>query len=175
MNFPVNPLFKKKKRIEKIVKILSPSPCLYSSSPLLSQGNWILDGLCLLTADPNSECEKVEFVNLVLLFCEFIRHDVFSHDAYMCTLISRGDLSVTASTRPRSPAGENTDEHYPKDHDMKMEVRSWERASPWSWTVLGVTFRRATRWWKGGGFSVVVSCFKAYLSLLFTDTKKFGL
>lgn len=72
-------------------------------------------------ADPNSECEKVEFVNLVLLFCEFIRHDVFSHDAYMCTLISRGDLSVTAS------AGESADEHYSKDHDMKMEVY------PWAW------------------------------------------
>ncbi|ELW65163.1 Mediator of RNA polymerase II transcription subunit 12-like protein [Tupaia chinensis] len=70
------------------------------------------------------ECEKVEFVNLVLLFCEFIRHDVFSHDAYMCTLISRGDLSVTASTRPRSPAGENADEHYSKDHDVKMEEQS---------------------------------------------------
>ena len=77
---------------------------------------------CLFLADPDSECEKAEFVNLVLLFCEFIRHDVFSHDAYMCTLISRGDLSVTASTRPRSPAGENADEHYPKDHDVKMEV-----------------------------------------------------
>lgn len=62
-------------------------------------------------------------MNLVLLFCEFIRHDVFSHDAYMCTLISRGDLSVSASTRPRSPAGENVDEHYTKDHDVKMEVR----------------------------------------------------
>ncbi|XP_047303372.1 mediator of RNA polymerase II transcription subunit 12-like protein isoform X15 [Homo sapiens] len=75
-------------------------------------------------SDPNSECEKVEFVNLVLLFCEFIRHDVFSHDAYMCTLISRGDLSVTASTRPRSPVGENADEHYSKDHDVKMEDES---------------------------------------------------
>ncbi|XP_055238958.2 mediator of RNA polymerase II transcription subunit 12-like protein isoform X7 [Gorilla gorilla gorilla] len=75
-------------------------------------------------SDPNSECEKVEFVNLVLLFCEFIRHDVFSHDAYMCTLISRGDLSVTASTRPRSPVGENADEHYSKDHDVKMEEQS---------------------------------------------------
>ncbi|XP_058517422.1 mediator of RNA polymerase II transcription subunit 12-like protein isoform X4 [Ochotona princeps] len=75
-------------------------------------------------SDPNSECEKVEFVNLVLLFCEFIRHDVFSHDAYMCTLISRGDLSVSASTRPRSPAGENVEEHYTKDHDVKMEIFS---------------------------------------------------
>ncbi|KAF2359628.1 Mediator complex subunit Med12 [Trinorchestia longiramus] len=34
-----------------------------------------------------------EFGNLVLLFSELIRHDVFSHDGYMCTLISRGDLA----------------------------------------------------------------------------------
>lgn len=73
-------------------------------------------------ADPNSDHEKTEFVNLVLLFSEFTRHDVFSHDAYMCTLISRGDLSITATTRPRSPNGETGDEHYSKDHDVKMEV-----------------------------------------------------
>lgn len=35
---------------------------------------------------------KSQFTNLVHLFSELIRHDVFSHDAYMCTLISRGDL-----------------------------------------------------------------------------------
>lgn len=35
---------------------------------------------------------KAQFKNLVHLFSELIRHDVFSHDAYMCTLISRGDL-----------------------------------------------------------------------------------
>lgn len=35
---------------------------------------------------------KAMFTNLVHLFSELIRHDVFSHDAYMCTLISRGDL-----------------------------------------------------------------------------------
>ncbi|XP_073215782.1 mediator of RNA polymerase II transcription subunit 12-like protein isoform X12 [Lepidochelys kempii] len=75
-------------------------------------------------SDPNSGYEKTEFVNLVLLFCEFIRHDVFSHDAYMCTLISRGDLSVTATTRPRSPTGETVDEHYSKDHDVKLEEHS---------------------------------------------------
>lgn len=61
-------------------------------------------------------------MNLVLLFSEFTRHDVFSHDAYMCTLISRGDLSITATARSRSPNGETVDEHYSKDHDMKMEV-----------------------------------------------------
>lgn len=75
-----------------------------------------------MIADPNSEYEKMEFVNLVLLFCEFIRHDVFSHDAYMCTLISRGDL-VTAASRSRSPTGENVDERYSKGQDVKMEVR----------------------------------------------------
>uniref|UniRef100_A0A8B9Q6H4 Mediator complex subunit 12L n=1 Tax=Apteryx owenii TaxID=8824 RepID=A0A8B9Q6H4_APTOW len=73
-------------------------------------------------SDPNSDHEKTEFVNLVLLFSEFIRHDVFSHDAYMCTLISRGDLSITATARQRSPNGETVDEHYSKDHDMKLEV-----------------------------------------------------
>ncbi|XP_021252420.1 mediator of RNA polymerase II transcription subunit 12-like protein isoform X7 [Numida meleagris] len=75
-------------------------------------------------SDPNSDHEKTEFVNLVLLFSEFTRHDVFSHDAYMCTLISRGDLSITATTRPRSPNGETVDDHYSKDHDVKMEDHS---------------------------------------------------
>lgn len=32
------------------------------------------------------------FSSLVHLFYELIKHDVFSHDTYMCTLISRGDL-----------------------------------------------------------------------------------
>uniref|UniRef100_A0A669Q4M3 Mediator complex subunit 12L n=1 Tax=Phasianus colchicus TaxID=9054 RepID=A0A669Q4M3_PHACC len=75
-------------------------------------------------SDPNSDHEKTEFVNLVLLFSEFTRHDVFSHDAYMCTLISRGDLSITAATRPRSPNGETVDEHYSKDNDVKIEIFS---------------------------------------------------
>ncbi|XP_034988306.2 mediator of RNA polymerase II transcription subunit 12-like protein isoform X3 [Zootoca vivipara] len=75
-------------------------------------------------SDPNSEHEKMEFVNLVLLFCEFIRHDVFSHDAYMCTLISRGDLSFTAASRSRSPTGENMDEQYSREQDVKLEIFS---------------------------------------------------
>lgn len=61
-------------------------------------------------------------MNLVLLFSEFIRHDVFSHDAYMCTLISRGDLSVTAASRLHSPTGENVDERFSKEQDLKLEV-----------------------------------------------------
>ncbi|KAM4693939.1 mediator of RNA polymerase II transcription subunit 12-like protein isoform 2-T2 [Discoglossus pictus] len=80
-----------------------------------------LDSQAPSLSDPNNDYEKTEFVNLVLLFCEFIRHDIFSHDAYMCTLISRGDLSVTASNRPRSPTGEQLDEHYTKDLGAKHE------------------------------------------------------
>ena len=42
------------------------------------------------------------FTNLVHLFSELIRHDVFSHDAYMCTLISRGDLINVANSSGKS-------------------------------------------------------------------------
>lgn len=42
--------------------------------------------------DNCSDQTRIQFTNLVHLFCELIRHDVFSHDAYMCTLISRGEL-----------------------------------------------------------------------------------
>ncbi|XP_059479681.1 mediator of RNA polymerase II transcription subunit 12 isoform X2 [Neocloeon triangulifer] len=42
--------------------------------------------------DNSSATNKTMFGNLVHLFYELIRNDVFSHDAYMCTLISRGDL-----------------------------------------------------------------------------------
>ncbi len=47
--------------------------------------------VCIADANPTPE-NRQAFSNLILLFCELIRHDVFSHDAYMSTLISRGDL-----------------------------------------------------------------------------------
>ena len=43
------------------------------------------------TSAPKLE-NLTEFSNLVLLFYELINHEVFSHDAYLCTLISRGDV-----------------------------------------------------------------------------------
>jgi len=39
---------------------------------------------------------RTVFASLVHLFYELIKHDVFSHDMYMCTLISRGDLLSVA-------------------------------------------------------------------------------
>uniref|UniRef100_A0A8C9Z7P8 Mediator complex subunit 12 n=1 Tax=Sander lucioperca TaxID=283035 RepID=A0A8C9Z7P8_SANLU len=78
---------------------------------------------------PGNESERVEFSNLVLLFCELIRHDVFSHNIYMCTLISRGDLASDSHLqRPRSPSDEPSDESERKEQDtgssVKMEMFS---------------------------------------------------
>lgn len=43
--------------------------------------------------DPGtSHNNRTVFASLVHLFYELIKHDVFSHDMYMRTLISRGDL-----------------------------------------------------------------------------------
>lgn len=46
-----------------------------------------------LDCDAPTMENKQEFSNLVLLFFELICHDVFSHDSYLCQLISRGDLN----------------------------------------------------------------------------------
>ncbi|XP_057325001.1 mediator of RNA polymerase II transcription subunit 12 [Microplitis mediator] len=55
--------------------------------------------------DNSTPQTKAQFTNLVHLFSELIRHDVFSHDAYMCTLISRGDLiQGPAASKPGTPS-----------------------------------------------------------------------
>lgn len=45
----------------------------------------------------SSTQQRTEFTNLVQLFSALIRHDVFSHNAYMHTLISRGDLLLEST------------------------------------------------------------------------------
>ncbi|XP_038050746.1 mediator of RNA polymerase II transcription subunit 12-like protein isoform X3 [Patiria miniata] len=57
--------------------------------------------------------DRRAFASLVLLFSELIRCDVFSHDSYMCTLISRGDLT----TSPPPPANSE-----PPPSSERMEV-----------------------------------------------------
>lgn len=69
----------------------------------------------------------MEFFNLVLLFCELIRHDVFSHNMYTCTLISRGDLAFGApGPRPPSPFDDPADDSERKETEgsssSKLEV-----------------------------------------------------
>ncbi|KAL8595941.1 hypothetical protein ACOMHN_018253 [Nucella lapillus] len=56
-----------------------------------------LDTRAPLLEEHSNEDQKQAFRNLILLFHELIMHDVFSHDAYMCTLISRGDLLCSPS------------------------------------------------------------------------------
>lgn len=70
-----------------------------SSGPPIFQGILLkfLDSAPVLEENGSSQ-NKNHFKNLVHLFSELTRNDVFSHDAYMCTLISRGDLLNPPST-----------------------------------------------------------------------------
>uniref|UniRef100_H2YRP3 Mediator complex subunit Med12 domain-containing protein n=1 Tax=Ciona savignyi TaxID=51511 RepID=H2YRP3_CIOSA len=66
-----------------------------------------------LSKENRDDFEEIQsFRNLVLLFSELIEHDVFSHDIYMNTLISRGEISSawTATRYPTIPA--STDQRY---------------------------------------------------------------
>uniref|UniRef100_W5NE80 Mediator complex subunit 12 n=1 Tax=Lepisosteus oculatus TaxID=7918 RepID=W5NE80_LEPOC len=83
-----------------------------------------LDTQAPMLTEPGNESERVEFSNLVLLFCELIRHDVFSHNIYMCTLISRGDLASDSHLpRPRSPSDEPSDESERKEQEAASSVK----------------------------------------------------
>ncbi|XP_048481682.1 mediator of RNA polymerase II transcription subunit 12 isoform X3 [Plutella xylostella] len=75
----------------------------------------------VLDESPNAPPgNRTQFANLVHLFGELIRRDVFSHDAYMCTLISRGDLvspTEPASSHPAAPAPAA-----PSNHNMDDDI-----------------------------------------------------
>ncbi|ELT92763.1 hypothetical protein CAPTEDRAFT_163894 [Capitella teleta] len=82
----------------------------------------------LLDDNPTVE-NKSAFANLILLFCELISNEVFSHDAYICTLISRGDLMQYPSVMPSTSimaslyhANPDVDLSSVKSESMKQEV-----------------------------------------------------
>ncbi|KAJ9582558.1 hypothetical protein L9F63_003116, partial [Diploptera punctata] len=70
--------------------------------PLLMK---FLDNDAPILEDNPSPQNRAMFTNLVHLFSELIRHEIFSHDVYMCTLISRGDLNTggPATSTPHHP------------------------------------------------------------------------
>ncbi|XP_065336450.1 mediator of RNA polymerase II transcription subunit 12 isoform X5 [Cloeon dipterum] len=74
----------------------------------------------VLEDNPNA-ANKVMFGNLVHLFYELIRNDVFSHDAYLCTLISRGDLLTgpPAAQTGQQPA-QNKNQGIGEDEDSSL-------------------------------------------------------
>ena len=63
------------------------------------------------------------FAQLTLLFGELIRNEVFSHNAYMCSLISRGDLQPTPPVSIPSPPRPvvSSMEHPPEAEPMGIE------------------------------------------------------
>lgn len=87
-----------------------------------------LDNDAPIVDDNSSPQAKAMFTNLVHLFAELIRHDVFSHDAYMCTLISRGDLLTGGnvghsapphSNKPATPGNQGLDDDMFAGIDLK--------------------------------------------------------
>ncbi|XP_008193999.1 mediator of RNA polymerase II transcription subunit 12 isoform X1 [Tribolium castaneum] len=79
-----------------------------------------LDSDAPVPAPDDCPQKKTAFSNLVHLFAELIRRDVFSHDAYMCTLISRGDLLGPEETTDVSTSHQS---HHTKleDHSHNMD------------------------------------------------------
>ncbi|GAB6019774.1 hypothetical protein CHUAL_001322 [Chamberlinius hualienensis] len=80
----------------------------------------------VLDDHPNPE-NKAAFQNLVLLYAELIRSDVFSHDAYMCTLISRGSLS-TNNNQPVKPPTPDLLLSDSKPESVKQDILSEPRS-----------------------------------------------
>ena len=64
-----------------------------------------LDAEAPTSNDPNTTLSgnRASFASLVHLFYELIKHDVFSHDIYMRSLISRGDLHTMSNGLASSP------------------------------------------------------------------------
>ncbi|XP_072935735.1 mediator of RNA polymerase II transcription subunit 12 isoform X2 [Epargyreus clarus] len=91
---------------------ISSSTGIYNGPPIFQ--NLLLRFLDndapVLDESPNAPPgNRQQFANLVHLFGELIRRDVFSHDAYMCTLISRGDLiSPTEPASTTNPGSSHT-------------------------------------------------------------------
>jgi len=72
------------------------------------------------------------FANLISLFTELIRHEVFSHDVYVCTLISRGDLlSASNWNAYLQVTSVNPDHHSElssvKSEGIKQEVNEYDQ------------------------------------------------
>uniref|UniRef100_A0A8C4ER35 Mediator complex subunit 12 n=1 Tax=Dicentrarchus labrax TaxID=13489 RepID=A0A8C4ER35_DICLA len=114
-----------------------------------------LDTQAPTLTEPGNESERVEFSNLVLLFCELIRHDVFSHNIYMCTLISRGDLASDSHLpRPRSPSDEPSDESERKEQEAGS---SGKNEACWKHLLL-VLWSAMSHLYKSGFVAQVIRC-----------------
>uniref|UniRef100_A0A8C4EVZ0 Mediator complex subunit 12 n=1 Tax=Dicentrarchus labrax TaxID=13489 RepID=A0A8C4EVZ0_DICLA len=104
-----------------------------------------LDTQAPTLTEPGNESERVEFSNLVLLFCELIRHDVFSHNIYMCTLISRGDLASDSHLpRPRSPSDEPSDESERKEQEAGSSGKNeacWKHLLLVLWSAMSHLYK----------------------------------
>lgn len=82
----------------------------YSGPPIFQQllFEFLDNEAPYFTTPPHQTSKKTrnEVANLILLFHELMSHEVFSHDAYLCTLISRGDLNTPLQRAAASSVSE---------------------------------------------------------------------
>jgi mediator of RNA polymerase II transcription subunit 12 len=93
-------------------------------APILGKAQYYLSRNwcdCEPLDDNPGATNKAMFGNLVHLFYELIRNEVFSHDAYMCTLISRGDLLTgPPATQSGQQQAQNKSQGMGEDEDSSL-------------------------------------------------------
>lgn len=81
----------------------------------------------VLSENTKHALKDESFEQLVLMFGEMIRHDLFSHDNYLCTLIRRGDADRTSLSRSRKSANKQRDAALKRQFGNEHEVRREHR------------------------------------------------
>jgi len=75
-----------------------------------------LDNEAPMPESSKQALQNEPFQQLVMLFGELIRHDCFSHDAYLCNLIRRGNIDHTSTARLAKANSRNKDRHLQRDY-----------------------------------------------------------
>lgn len=75
----------------------------------------------LIDSSDASTCEA--FQQLVVLFSELIKHNVFSHDKYLCTLIARGEFVKNVVQKVEVLEGYASPEDIKDDYPVSVPLR----------------------------------------------------
>lgn len=154
--------FIKKKKIGRIANMLSLSHCLYSPPPAPS----VKDPEFLTGSVPSQRTQTAS-----------VRR--WSSWTWCCCSVSSSGTtsSPTTPTCARSSPGETWLSAPPRARARqqgRIQMSTTRRSTTGRWRCGpggGPPLGSEQRWREGDGFPVVLSCFKAHLSLLLTDTR----
>ena len=94
---------------------------LYINTPIIGPPSFQTQLFNYLDSSAPKMDNTTEFSNFILLFYELIYHDVFSHDAYLCSLISRGDVNGPITDEKGKDHDKSTDEAENSFDDSKID------------------------------------------------------